>query len=218
MAFQQYASADEPLQLAGATVLVVSRPTAVAAADGDQSDGEWLRLRGGLASVRTRLAGCPHTPLAACGTAGGLEVSQRRAAGGTWGDLERGRGSLRYEVAAQGTLPDGDGGSGGAYVVLELPDFQAQLPTFGTHFPIRFVPLLFAAGSDVNGAGAGAGGLQPQAAGALALDLSGGDAWQLEYSEVAAAAPTGNAPAAAVARQRGAAACEAAAAALLLLL
>lgn len=110
-----------------------------------------------------------------------------------------------YKLVAQGVSEDGS-----AFAVVQFPDFQAQLPTFGTHYPIRFLPLLFARGEGGGPPSAAAGGsLHPDGAGSLALDLSAGNAWKLEYWNTTA--PSSGA--ARVRRRRAAAAVVATAAA-----
>lgn len=63
--------------------------------------------------------------------------------------------NLRFSLVAA----DDDGPPGASqYAVVQVPDFQAQLASYGTHWPIRFYPLHLALGVDADGGGGGSGG------------------------------------------------------------
>ena len=131
--------------------------------------------------------------------ADGLTVAEFTVPGDEWADLEPST-QLNFSTAASGAA------GGGAFAVVRVPDFQNQIPTYGSHWPIRFMPAFIAVGgsdasSSADGAGCGSaegagaaggagGGLgagpwctPPAAAGSLVIPYCCGDVENLVWWE-----------------------------------
>lgn len=124
--------------------------------------------------------------------------------GNTWVSLQPST-KLGFTTVASGVAP-----GGGAYAVVEIPGYQLQVPSFGTHYPVRFMPALVALGPSVDSSAGGSGGgssggsgvadssgssvansssgtgpwsSQPAAAGALVIPYCCGDVERLEWAK-----------------------------------
>lgn len=137
----------------------------------------------------------------------GVAVSQWSVPGEEWAGLQPGT-RLRHTVEAAGDVP-----GGGAYAAVKLPQFEQQLPAYGSHWPIRVMPALFALGANTS-SGAGAGGMPPSppaAAGTLTIPASSGDVQDVVWRNATSAGAARQRPAAlaAAALLVGAALCSA---------
>lgn len=225
VAFPKYAYPDEAPTLPGATVLLMSQSPSTggaAAGGGNGTAGAALlrTSRGGQPALDSGQwpdgdAACPNplTPLA------GVDVTSWLAAGPAWSDALAPGAGLPYSAVAGGSGP-----GGGIWAVVDIPDFQNQLASYGTHWPVRFLPMLFALGNTSSAAaaaavqaadGAAAPTLQPALAGMLTIPMSGGGVEDLVFWN--STAPS-NSAASGQARRGVAAAGAAAAAAVHLLL
>ncbi len=84
--------------------------------------------------------------------AGGLTVAQYLVPGNSWSGLQPST-QLNFTTVASGVAA-----SGGAFAVVEIPGFQRQIPSFGTHYPVRFMPALIALGPSIHSSSSGGSG------------------------------------------------------------
>jgi len=84
--------------------------------------------------------------------AGGLTVAQYLVPGNSWSGLQPST-QLNFTTVASGVAA-----SGGAFAVVEIPGFQRKIPSFGTHYPVRFMPALIALGPSIHSSSSGGSG------------------------------------------------------------
>lgn len=165
----------------------------------------WAASVGNFQAGWMQTAPQPLPPLPMVPTAaGGLTVAQFFVPGNTWSSLQP-TTKLRFTTVASGVAP-----GGGAYAVVEMPSFQLQVPSFGTHYPVRFMPARVALGPSVDSSAGGSDGgssggsgvadssgssvansssgtgpwsSQPAAAGSLVIPYCCGDVERLEWAE-----------------------------------
>lgn len=159
----------------------------------------WAASVGNFQAGWMQTAPQPLPPLPMVPTAaGGLTVAQFFVPGNTWSSLQPST-KLGFTTVASGVAP-----GGGAYAVVEIPGYQLQVPSFGTHYPVRFTPALVALGPSVDSSAGGSGGRvadssgssvansssgtgpwssQPAAAGSLVIPYCCGDVERLEWAE-----------------------------------
>lgn len=136
--------------------------------------------------------------------ADGLTVSQWTVPGDKWAGLQPST-RLSYTVESTGEMP----GGGGTFATLKLPNFQMQLPSYGSHWPIRLWPTLFALGANhssssvvVVGGGSGGGDVppsRPAAAGTLTIPVGGDVQDFVWWNATSGGAPATQRPAVALA-------------------
>ncbi|PSC76265.1 GCN5 family acetyltransferase [Micractinium conductrix] len=129
---------------------------------------------------------------AAAASTGGVAYTEWQVPDGSWAGPLAPSAAYNWSVVAGGTAPGSGSGVAPHFGVVEVS--QLQVPSFGTHWPIRFVPLLFAYGnssSSSDAGGAPSGGLslgQPLIAGSFNLSLSDNSAQDVVFWNVTSTA------------------------------